>query len=417
MFQSDGDTVAELLILVGRNPLPNYVSALALGEPGRTAITLIYTRGSRDQRDVLLTLLGEQGFTLRESIEVEEANPTRIANALSALALPERAPVILDYTGGTKAMAVHAYRMLSRRAATGTQQRLGRLAFSYLDAHTLRLQLEGANGELLTRLSLGTEVQVSIDKLLRLHKLGTLKTQMHPEPVWPSVAATLLELYTSQRRAGHWRTFCQQLKDKGGSLLPADQLGGVTFGDLMQAAATVGAAFQVLYPQLEGSTPLSDLARLGGFASNDRDFAKWLDGSWLEHAVLASVKRQAAVFGVHEAVVTVNPLLPPVKGKHSDFEFDVCFVRGYQLFAVSCTTIPRRRDCKLKLLEAVVRAEQLGGAEARVGLVCYYEDPLDLESEVHELLGSKVKVFGRGAFANFDAELAEWVKTVSPMQP
>ena len=81
---------------------------------------------------------------------------------------------------------------------------------------------------------------------------------------------------------------------------------------------------------------------------------------------------------------------------NKDFEFDVVAIRHYQLYAFACTLDRGRATCKSKLLEAVARARQLGGSEARVALVCSIDDAPDLENEVESLVrDNQVKVFGR----------------------
>ncbi|MFP4441185.1 MAG: hypothetical protein ACLFVO_28460 [Chloroflexaceae bacterium] len=52
------------------------------------------------------------------------------------------------------------------------------------------------------------------------------------------------------------------------------------------------------------------------------------------------------------------------------FEFDVAFMRGHQLFGLSCSAMTKKPELKKKLFEAAVRAAQLGGGETCFALVC-----------------------------------------------
>jgi hypothetical protein len=98
---------------------------------------------------------------------------------------------------------------------------------------------------------------------------------------------------------------------------------------------------------------------------------------------------------IHQAGVGFVP-------KERDFEFDVAAMRGYQLFALSCTTESKKGMVKSKLFEAYVRARQMGGDEARVGLVCCApqdnpdNNPSLIRSEIEETWDAKgkVRVFG-----------------------
>lgn len=406
--------VAHLVILVGRNPLPNYVSALALGTPGKTAITLVHTNGTMRQRMVLEELLRQHGFIELHSQRVEEANPSHIYNQLRSLRLPSAHLVMLDYTGGTKAMAVHACRALRDRAAPPiTEHGLLELRCCYLDARTLALQIEDSRGAAVTALPLGTAVPVRLETMFTLHGLGQLKREMHHEPVWPKVAAALALLHQDPSDADEWRNFCERhLRDpQRRRLLRLSQLRDVSTDSFPLAARQVAEllAAGAPLPQL-----IAPIAAHAGFARGSDELSRWLDGSWLEHHVLAHVQTMRHTAHIHDAAVTINPLLPePAAGRRADFEFDVCFVRGHQLFALSCTTSDRRDRCKSKLLEAVVRAQQLGGAEARIGLVCCYDQPEELRAEVQELLGSRVQVFGRYDLIHLNDRLQAWMNTSS----
>lgn len=107
--------------------------------------------------------------------------------------------------------------------------------------------------------------------------------------------------------------------------------------------------------------------------------------------------------------------------KKTKFQFDVAFTRGHQLFAISCTTITDRSNCKQKLFEAYIRAQQLGGSEARIALVCCAspKDVSDLRTQISNVLkpkpdavaqDTKITVFGRKDLPNLANKLAEWVK-------
>ncbi|MEO6063761.1 MAG: hypothetical protein ABIQ99_17655, partial [Thermoflexales bacterium] len=88
-----------------------------------------------------------------------------------------------------------------------------------------------------------------------------------------------------------------------------------------------------------------------------------------------------------------------VKGGHeTTFEFDVAALRGYRLYAFSCTVDAKDKPTKMKLFEAYQRARQLGGEEARVALVCYSEDPNGLLDDVTSsnfFVEDSVRVFGK----------------------
>ena len=98
----------------------------------------------------------------------------------------------------------------------------------------------------------------------------------------------------------------------------------------------------------------------------------WLYSFWLEDYVLMCIQAVAQQCGIHETGKSVEPydlLANRYGGKEGCFVFDVYAIKGIQLFGISCT-VSRKELLKLKLFEAFVRARQIGGDEARVGLVC-----------------------------------------------
>ena len=122
-------------------------------------------------------------------------------------------------------------------------------------------------------------------------------------------------------------------------------------------------------------------------------------------AVPKETARQQLGLGFH--IVEPEPHNP----RYDKFEFDVAFMQGYHLFALSCTTGTTRKGCKQKLLEASIRSRQLGGSEARGALVCGYHRANDLRAEL-EVMGrdNKIAVFGRQDWPQLGQKIAEWVK-------
>jgi hypothetical protein len=96
-------------------------------------------------------------------------------------------------------------------------------------------------------------------------------------------------------------------------------------------------------------------------------------------------------------------------------QLDVAAIRGYQLFALSCTTSDKAERSKEHLLEAYVRARQMGGDEARVGLVCCYCDPAALQQEIEEtwFTEGRVRVFGQRDLVNLPTLLQNWFETAN----
>jgi len=141
--------------------------------------------------------------------------------------------------------------------------------------------------------------------------------------------------------------------------------------------------------------------------------SKWFNGDWLEHYVLAQIIQIAGQVDVHDCGMSLATEQSKGRRADFDFEFDVAAMRGYQLFGLSCTTSTRKDLAKFKLFEAYVRARQLGGDEARVGLVCGYEHARRFEREVVQewLAKDKIKVFGPHELPDLAGHLDKWFMT------
>ena len=97
-------------------------------------------------------------------------------------------------------------------------------------------------------------------------------------------------------------------------------------------------------------------------------------------------------------------------GHEDTFQLDAVFMRHYQLFALSCTISADLKLCKQKLLEAYVRAKQIGGSEARVALICGVLEPHKLKAEIEVAkTDENVAVFGAKDWPNLSTKIAHWI--------
>jgi hypothetical protein len=117
------------------------------------------------------------------------------------------------------------------------------------------------------------------------------------------------------------------------------------------------------------------------------------------------VEKIASKYQIQEIKRSLHIQDPEDSSRDQDqFEFDVAFLRGYQLFGISCSMTSKHSLCKEKLFEAYLRAKQLGGDEARVALVsCYEEDTERLKKEISFIVQNiKIEVFGKKDLMNAD---------------
>jgi CRISPR-associated protein (Cas_Cas02710) len=404
--------VDHLFLLIGENPLPNYVAARLLLNNGGTPY-IVYTTHTEKSAKRLQTILKNEPTGLKEAQFVAlndyESDAYHIQKEIrDQLNTISNGTIGLNYTGGTKAMAVHTYRVVFSNDRPDT-------VFSYLDPRKLEMCIDREDGDRI-RIKVKPELlQVKLAKLFQIHGLE-LKADPTKEAQLPDFAAALAEVFKDKDQAKRWhdwyyKVFCQEARKKKSN----GELGDwKSKSDLAALSISIEKAPQEIITYFQQNNLVATDARLSlqavqqkGVFQEIKHFCKYLDGLWLEHHVLEQVKNIAHRncinnFGLNFEV--------PIKGTRDGFEFDVAFTRGYQLFALSVSTTSKRDLCKVKLFEAYLRSRQMGGDEARVALVCCSEEPDTLKAELALLDDKKIAVFGREDLMDLSSKIEAWIK-------
>ena len=174
-----------LFLLIGANPLPNYVAARLLAKQV-TTIWLLHSDGAektepstREPASRLKAALeklkreDKLGFQAVHLQPIPSADNDRIERTISQLLRDEgvSGTVGLHYTGGTKPMAVHVYRALEHAWAKKSPPPI----FSYLDPRKLALRVDSSgtrSSELIPVLAdeaLRAQVEMKLNDLVALH--------------------------------------------------------------------------------------------------------------------------------------------------------------------------------------------------------------------------------------------------------
>jgi len=399
--------VNHLFLLMGENPLPNAVAALTLLQPGGTPY-LVHTRHTQTQAERLADVLQDIP-TLKPAqlinLGTNQAEPFVIRQRMQAIARSLSGRIGMNYTGGTKAMSVHAYRSL--------EQVHPHAIFSYLDSNTLEMVIDNDQSSS-ARFKVAPEL--SLDQLFRLHGL-IWRSDSPPltQPILSTAATRLAKFHQFLTLSKAWRSWCNAElrkfgKNEYGHWRMEAELAQFPPLTLVNLPDPLKDVLQNHFGAT-GSTLSLQVAQKQGFG-HFTQLCEWLDGTWLEHYVLDQVQQVAPACGIHDSRLSfrIRDLNQP-NHRWDKFEFDVAFMHHYQLFALSCTTTDRRGLCKQKLIEANLRARQLGGAEARVGLVCSYDKPDSLRSELEVATRNrKIAVFGRSDLPSLGQKIVNWVK-------
>jgi hypothetical protein len=403
--------VDHLFLLIGENPLPNYVATNLLLNKVGTAY-LVHTTDTEKSAKRLQKILKSELNTFKDvelrSLGDYESDAFHIQKKIrEELEKIKSGKIGLNYTGGTKAMAVHGYKAAFANRPDAI--------FSYLDPRRLEMCIDREDRER-DRLKIKPNIlQVKLIKIFQLHGLE-LKANPTDKSQLPELAKALAKVFQEEVKARQWfdwyyQIFCEAARRKNkngswGNWKSKTDLEKISI-DLDNLLQEIITAFEnENFITDENQLVLSAVKTTGAF-SEIQNFCKWLDGLWLEHYVLEQVHNVAisCLLGDYGLNFEI-----PLTGTKEGFEFDVAFTRGYQLFALSCTTTSDRKLCKSKLFEAYLRARRMGGDEARVALICCSNEPDTLKAEIADSTNdNKIQVFGREHLTNLSQEIADWI--------
>lgn len=434
--------INHVVLLVGTNPLPNYVVAqyLLTQYPDFKTISLVYSKatnqnsGTRKYADSIAKLLKgkhSQKTLLFEYVELTDVSKdTNIKNDICDKLLKKcdsSTHLHLNYTGGTKAMVTHIYQMLNE-----AKDKLASVSFSYLDARSFSLRFDGdaaTDSE-----DLRAYVSLTLDELIHLHDFKKKKGQGPPAQVEHPEAVSIfrdliqkneLKRYYDPNGGWHRSRFLNKNKPEYLASTP-NQLKIETFNDgpVQEPFLLISRTMPVKIFAQDGRF---DLQKLGDNwiqretqetiqKENFETTIKFLDGVWLENYVLDVLQKATpdSPFGlgwvIHKDGWALN----------NDFELDVLFLNGYQLVAISCTTSSKKALCKSKGFEVLLRTKQIGGDESLSIVICRADANTvqQIESELKTDTGSQanIRVLGQDDLQpdRLAKEITDFVKGKAP---
>ncbi len=367
-----------LVLLIGTNPLPNYVVAdYLLAENSKLeTIWLIcsesgdHQAGTREQADRLETLLRERwgggSPAIRFPLEKIPLSNVSLASSIQndvgrnlVDRLKSGDSVHLNYTGGTKSMSTHVYWILKTLEHVETR-------FSYLDARNFELV---SDEEGVIERDLRRKISLSFHEMIRLH--GFERKNKPSDFMFEDCMEIFQELIETESLnllygpAGYDRNLF--LKEKGGLAQRIQDLTQSNW-ELLQLFSPNKTFHKIIQKAPE---PYRIFDQNGCFndTTEKRKFkasVKFLDGEWLEHHVLNALKPLCDDNGVkHDHNWVIKKPEWPV---NLDFELDVVLINGYQLTGISVTTETKKYLCKSKGFEIIHRTRQIGGDEAKAVL-------------------------------------------------
>jgi len=379
-----------LFLLIGSNPLPNYVAAsLLIREQG--TLVLLHSQATATVAERLARRLRSERADLSTQLfTVPEADGPAIARRVTESvqqferSYPRRT-IGLNYTGGTKPMAAYSYQALSTMFPSGV--------FSYLDARTLSMVIDPGGGPA-QRIPVERQVTLKLADIVEMH--GYQIKRKRTTPLHAAIAAAIAQVHLAPEGLKQWRDWLDTWK------------GGATLPDSTRFPALT-PAIQAFDAACGGKTSAEGVAQALGFQQLNQ-CGKYFIGGWLEdHTLdaLSKTHRQMPLEDYASEILIRSSVRP-------DFDLDVAATIGYQLFAISCIATEQKSKAKEHLLEIFTRAGQLGGDEARFAAITFCDDTnvRDLQREVSEAWDAqgKIRVFGRSHIGDLPTHLLRWFR-------
>jgi len=414
-----------LFVLIGANPLPNYVAARLLA-PQDGRVYLLHSSGTLAVADSLQRALRQTRPDLKvEPHEIDDTDAALIRKEVEPLAraaFATRQTVGLNYTGGTKPMALHIARLLIEN---------GDPVLSYLDPRQLELVIEPRGAQQPQHIRVGRVVQLTLQELVELHGYTLADPRQTPKPRVLELARELHPVYQTHKGLKAWYEYCKSLGRDEESDAEAEQEKkpreiALPDGDRLRQVRRV----MVQMTGKDAATPDEVALAMEEMDKEGKPFpyasyGKVFRGEWLEEYALAQLANAAQQLKFSDYGIALKPRkkIKRSNGKEEwlEMDLDLAALYGYQLFAISCQATDRKENAKEHFLELVVRAQQLGGEEARFGLVCFLDNEQAefLRNEVQEEWGApdRIRVFGRREQFNLAGALQEWIWDASNPKP
>lgn len=416
--------VDHLILLVGSNPLPNLVVADVLVKDDG-AIYLLHTKETKEIAKRLKDRITAQKtdksieISLHNISEDGDRSPTvkSIENEIKKIvSLITEGTIGLNYTGGTKFMGVHSYLALERLKKENVN-----FQFSYLDASSMSVVVMDQNGE--ATCSLRNKVKITLDDMIFIHG-WEYHTDKKPKtkPVNIEVAEYILKIMQKRNDTPDWDKYRNCLhnirKENNGAPKKKNQLFAISPEE--QIVPNILSKLRN-----EPYTESDNIQfKIEGWKKAE-DVFKWMEGNWLEDLTMDVIQQLEFKHNDESFTFDETGLGANLKSNiGSEIEIDVYGIIDFQFFLFSVTTDATKGLCKSKLMEAYVRARQLGGDEACVALVCLANEKTvkEVGEELQSLFqgsGSKIRVFGINDWTPKDdhemeifSKIRNWVSTI-----
>lgn len=413
--------IEHLYLLIGTNPLSNYVVADYFLEnvAGLKSIHFIHSSDDPANRiqstepyaSNLKSVLEKKGKNIPiflHSIRIMDAFTiyTDVKNLLFDLKNEDDLlNVHLDYSGGTKEMALYSY-------ATFIEVLKENATFSYFDTRRNLLKkgpdLKGQNE--IQSVFLGDKIKIDFTDLFELHGYGRIPKE---EQSGSSFSIDFFREFLEGIQNPDW--FCAYLKWRKNffcvypdphKIIPAE--GKEKLSDLLPDTFEISpilkrTVFMKIHQEMPEYSVFEE--REGEYylrtqISNKQmskliETRKYIIGHWFEQYVFLVLQKYLSK--EENIQMDLNIL---VQTASKTFEIDIALIKGYELCGISCTTDKTQSLCKSKGFEILHRTKQIAGKNSKAVLMTFMNDEntKELDEDLSDILQDRILVLGLNDF-------------------
>ena len=432
----------QLILTVGTNPLPVWVAWHHLKDlkdklPPPIKVRLVYTAGTVDEKDRLQKYCPSADFL--DSIQTSAGDPGTVRGDIRGILenlSEDISQLHVHYTGGTKVMGVE---IVSTIEAELQERRNIRLQTSYLDPRGASGPTIVSRGGPLVR-DTRQKVDPELKHIAELNgfEIGPFdhryqnKTRHCPAPIIPTneqllASQAVLKAVIDNKNNREFQKLLGTQNSKWNEIFSPksrfafpNQEGSFLFPSWVQKSFL--SDLSKAYPDCQWNITNGTLLYPSPVASDAQKSAleqvhDFFNGNWFEYAVYAAFKK--ALEGIsRDNYQLFHSVYVRRKGRGDrtkPFELDVVAGLGYQIVVVSCSVTATPQQIKLKSMEAILRARQLGGDEARAIVLCsaFSPDDKSIEEELEDEMGSKelpLQVWGKNKWKNLSQSFERYLR-------
>ncbi|MBZ3936147.1 hypothetical protein [Methanimicrococcus blatticola] len=408
-----------LYLLIGTNPLSNYVVAdfFLKHETNLKEIHFIHStedleNGIQSTEPVAVHLKSVlerkaggvriflHGIRIKDSFSIHTDIRALLSGSEDFKNVQDFKNVHLNYSGGTKEMALHSYETFKDILGAA-------VTFSYFDSRRNRLKEDSGLEEPVESVFLGDKVEIHFDELFELHGYSTIPIDEQSGSVF-SVEFFREFLDAIQNPEFfedylEWREYFFDVYPNPQKPIPAD--GKILLSDLLPPNFSISEILEkTVFLKIHHEMPeYSFLEERGGVyylrteISNKQtdkliETRKYIVGHWFEQYVYLLLKENL----LEKGLISDLDLNIMIQSATKNFEIDVAMINGYELFGISCTTDKTQSLCKSKGFEILHRTKQIAGDNSKSILMTFMNEKntAEIDADLSDILEDRLLVLG-----------------------